>query len=501
VSGGPRQLPRLLIGGVSSGVGKTTFTVGLCRALMRRGLKVQLFKCGPDYLDPTYHRKASRNAVHNLDSWLMGPEAVRSTFARNAALADISLIEGVMGLFDGASPTDLSGSSAQIAQLLDCPIALLCDATGMARSLSAVVKGFCSFEPGIAPRAVIANRVGSTGHLSLLQEAQLPEAPVLGGLLKREALGFSERHLGLVAAQEGDHEAAFEAWADEVEAHCNIDALLELARSAPAFAFDAAPHASLQARRLDASHATHGSRGARDLHAAHDSYDSHAARDLRGAASENAAPGSGRARCRIGIALDAAFHFYYDENLRLLEAYGAELVHFSPIADTTLPELDGVYIGGGYPELHAEQLAANSSMLEAMRAHARAGKPVYAECGGLMYLAQAIVDLKGRSFPMLALLAGTAIMQPKLQALGYVDVTTRESSPLGAAGIRYRGHQFRYSNWQGSEGSQLHLTVKRTGRTQPEGYGNGNVLGSYVHGHWASNPLVAQNFVQACCRG
>lgn len=206
-----------------------------------------------------------------------------------------------------------------------------------------------------------------------------------------------------------------------------------------------------------------------------------------------------RPRCRIGVARDAAFHFYYDENLRLLEACGAQLVYFSPVADRALAPVDGVYIGGGYPELHAEQLAANSSMREALRAHAGAGKPMYAECGGLMYLADAIVDLTGQAFPMLGLIAGKAIMQPKLQALGYVEVTTRASSPLGAAGTQYRGHQFRYSNWEGSPGSQLQLTVKRTGRSQAEGYGSDNVLGSYVHGHWASNPQIAESFVSACC--
>jgi cobyrinic acid a,c-diamide synthase len=416
-------------------------------------------------LDPTYHRKASRNPVHNLDSWLMGPAAVRGTFGRNAARADISLIEGVMGLFDGASPTSLEGSSAQIAQLLDCPIALLCDASGMARSLRAVVTGFCNFEPGIAPRAVIANRVGSTGHLSLLREAQLPAAPILGGLLKREQLGFSERHLGLVAAQEGDHEAAFEAWADEVEAHCDVDALLALANSAPDF----------DAPRSDVPVTARGSVATLRAHAS-------------------------AVSCRIGVAQDAAFHFYYDENLRLLEACGAELVEFSPLTDGALPPLDGVYIGGGYPELHAQQLAANSGMLEALREHARAGKPIYAECGGLMYLSEAIVDLTGQSYAMLGLVSGKAIMQPKLQALGYVEVSTCERSPLGAAGTTYRGHQFRYSNWEGSEGTQLDLTVKRTRRAQREGYGSGNILGTYVHGHWASNPSVAESFVQACQR-
>jgi cobyrinic acid a,c-diamide synthase len=442
---------RLLIGGVSSGVGKTTFTVGLCRALMRRGLTVQIFKCGPDYLDPSYHRKASGAVVHNLDSWLMGPDAVRTTFARNAARADISLIEGVMGLFDGASPTDLSGSSAEVARLIDAPIVLLCDASGMARSLSAVVKGFCTFEPGIAPSAVIANRIGSEGHLSLLRRAQLTEAPVLGGLLKREAISFSERHLGLVAAQEGDHEASFEAWADEVEAHCDVPALLALARSAPALP-------------------------ALSQHVGQPSV----------------------ARCRIGIARDAAFHFYYDENLRLLEAAGAELIELSPIHDHALPDVDGVYIGGGYPELHADALAANGGMREALRAHARAGKPIYGECGGLMYMADAIVDLRGQTHAMLGLIPGTAVMQTKLQALGYVEVSSRAVSPLGAAGTRYRGHQFRYSILEGATPSMLDLTVKRSGNSQQEGYGAGNILGSYVHAHWSSNPAIAEAFVRVC---
>ena len=443
---------RLLIGGVSSGVGKTTFTVGLCRALIRRGLSVQVFKCGPDYLDPTYHQKASGKVVHNLDSWLMGPSAVLSTFTRNAAGADISLIEGVMGLFDGASPTDLSGSSAEVAGLVAAPIVLLCDASGMARTLSAVAKGFCSFEPGVAPSAVIANRIGSKGHLSLLQEAQLREAPVLGGLLKRADIGFSERHLGLVAAQEGDHEASFEAWADEVEAHCDVEALLALARTAPGLTFWTT--------------------------------------ELPVAASS----------CRIGIARDAAFHFYYDENLRLLEAAGARLVEFSPISDRALPDVDGVYIGGGYPELHADALARNTCMRESLQAHARAGKPIYGECGGLMYMSEAIVDLQGRSFPMLGLIAGKAVMQTKLQALGYVEVQTRTASPLGAAGVHYRGHQFRYSVLEGATGTQLDLTVKRTGKSQAEGYGTNNILASYVHAHWASNPAIAHAFVASAAR-
>jgi cobyrinic acid a,c-diamide synthase len=452
-SGMPEAIsaPRLLIGGVSSGVGKTTVTVGLCRALQRRGLSVQLFKCGPDYLDPTYHRRVSRRAVHNLDSWLMGPRALGETLARVAATADISLIEGVMGLFDGASPTELTGSSAEIAKLTDTPIALVVDASGMARSVSALAKGFASFEPGIAPAGIICNRVGSSGHLELLRRAQLPDVPVLGGLCVQTTLEFPERHLGLFAAQELDTEPLFEAWADEIDARCDLDSLLALARSAPPLM-----------------------------------------------AAAEAAPRRARV-CRIGVAQDAAFHFYYDANLRLLERFGADLVPFSPLGDAALPELDGLYLGGGYPELHGARLQQNHGMRAAIRAHAARGKPIYAECGGLMYLSAAIVDRSGARHEQVGLIDGVAIMQDRLQALGYVEVETRCASPLGAAGARYRGHQFRYSKLASATPPQaLAVRSVRSGETHIEGYGGANVLGTYVHGHWAETPAIPEAFVTAC---
>jgi cobyrinic acid a,c-diamide synthase len=443
--------PRLLIGGVSSGVGKTTVTVGLCRALQRRGLAVQLFKCGPDYLDPTYHRRVSRRAVHNLDSWLMGPRALRATLTRVAATADISVIEGVMGLFDGASPTALTGSSAEIARLTETPIVLVVDASGMARSVSALAKGFACFEPGIAPAGVICNRVGSAGHLELLRRAQLREVPVLGGLCVQSTLEFPERHLGLFAAQELDAEPLFEAWADEVDARCDLDALIALARAAPPLTAAEAP--SLRRERV----------------------------------------------CRIGVAQDAAFHFYYEANLRLLERFGAELVPFSPLDDAALPELDGLYIGGGYPELHGARLQQNHGMRAAIRAHAARGKPLYAECGGLMYLSTAIVDRNGARHEQVGLIDGVALMQDKLQALGYVEVETRCASPLGAAGARYRGHQFRYSSYDtATPPAALAVRSARTGETHTEGYGGGNILGTYVHGHWAETPAIPEAFVAAC---
>ncbi|HKU37754.1 MAG TPA: cobyrinate a,c-diamide synthase [Polyangiales bacterium] len=452
---GERTFPRLLIAGVSSGVGKTTLTMGLCRALRRRGLRVAVFKCGPDYLDPSYHRLASGRDAHNLDSWLMDPPALLESFARAAADADVALIEGVMGLFDGASATELSGSSAEIAQILSAPIALVCDASGMARSVAALAHGFDSFEPGVRVGALLCNRLGSVGHLELVRRASA-RIPVLGGLIDEPSAALPERHLGLHAASELDIEPILDGWAERVAAHCDVDALLALARSAPPLAAAAPELAPVQPR------------------------------------------------CRIAVAHDAAFHFYYEANLHLLQRAGAELVRFSPRDGRAedIADVDGVYIGGGYPELHAPALSANLGMLSALRAHAAAGKPIYAECGGLMYLSTAIVTLDGFRHPMLGLVPGTATMSDKLQALGYVDVETRADTLLGPAGTRFRGHQFRYSNFDSPRAPVCYaLRTKRNGQQQTEGYGDGRVLGSYVHAHWASNPAIPPAFVQACLGG
>jgi len=447
-----QALPRLLIAGVSSGVGKTTLTLGLCRALRRRGLQVSVFKCGPDYLDPTYHRLASGREVHNLDSWLMDHDSLRESFCRAASDCDLALIEGVMGLFDGASPTDLAGSSAEIAQIILAPIVLACDASGMARSLAALAHGFDSFEAGVRVSALLCNRLGSQGHLELVRRASA-RIPVLGGLLDAPELALPERHLGLHTAHELDIEPLLEGWADRVEAQCDLPALLALARSAP---------------------------------------------PLPAASAARASAPTGPS-CRIGLAYDQAFHFYYEANLHLLERAGAELVRFSPCADPELAcDLDGLYLGGGYPELVAAALAANTGMRAALRAHAAAGKPIYAECGGLMYLADAIITRDGQRHPMLGLIPGSVVMHDKLQALGYVEVETHDASVLGPAGTRFRGHEFRYSSFDAQAAGRYNLRSVRTGLNRPEGYGTGSVLGSYVHAHWASNPSIPEAFVRAC---
>ena len=442
--------PRLLIAGVSSGVGKTTFTAGLCYALRRRGLRVATFKCGPDYLDPTYHALASGRPCHNLDGYMMGQGGVLRTFARGARDADIALVEGMMGLFDGASATSIEGSSAEIARWLGLPVILMCDASAMARSLGALVHGFASFEPGVRVAGVVCNGVGGKGHRALLEAAS--SVPLSGTLAREQAHTFPERHLGLRNASELGDTAWLDAWADRIEAQCDVDGLIALARSASPLQLehDAQPRAA--------------------------------------------------ARCRIGIARDEAFSFYYDENLRLLEASGAELVFFSPLHDASLPLLDGVYLGGGYPELHAARLAGNEGMRAALCAHVATGKPLYAECGGLMYGSQAIVTVEGERHPMLGLIEGVAEVQRSLQAIGYVEIETQRESLLGTPGTRARGHQFRYSCLTGGTTAGIYALRSPNPGAEPayEGYGVGSVLASYVHLCFVSAPSIALSFVDAC---
>lgn len=446
------MISRLVIAGTSSHVGKTTVTVGLIRALRARGLRVAVFKCGPDYLDPTYHSRAADATCHNLDGWMMGREAVIETFFRASRDADIAVIEGVMGLFDGASPTDDEGSTAEIAKWLDAPVLLVCDASGMARSIVPLAQGFEKFDKELRVAGIICNRIGSRGHLDLLRVAMAGSLPVLGGLPKEDALVFPERHLGLqTAAENAVPESTLSAWGERVAAWFDLEAITVLAQGTPT-------DASVEARPPVES------------------------------------------CCRIGLAFDDAFHFYYEDNLRRLESLGAKLVRFSPIRDERLPDVDGLYFGGGYPEVHAEALSRNISMRKAVAAFASDGKPIYGECGGLMYLSSGIRTLDGTHHEMVGVIPGEAVMRDRLQALGYVEVETRDTTLLGPSGLCFRGHQFRYSDFQlQSEVDQLYtIRRKRNGEALREGYRVGNTLASYVHAHWASNPQVAQGFVQAC---
>lgn len=450
----------LVVAGTRSGCGKTSVTLALLRALSRRGLTVQPFKVGPDFIDPGHHALACGRPSHNLDAWMCGPDGMREVFARYAAGADIAVVEGVMGLFDGFSATDGAGSTAQTAALLGLPILLVADAASMARSAAAMVGGYLAFDPNLDFCGVVLNTAGSPSHAALLSEvmaAALPQVRLWGALPRREELGLASRHLGLVTAGDiADAASRLDALADWLEAACDIGALAE----------------SLPRVRLPE------------------------------AAPPATAPAPGREKIRIGLAQDRAFCFYYEENLRRLREAGAELIAFSPLTDARLPEgLDGLYIGGGYPELWAETLAANSAMRHDIADYCRAGRPVLAECGGFMYLMESVADREGRTFPMAGVFPFRAAMGERLCALGYRQVVTREGTPLGPAGTTLRGHEFHYSRLTG-EGADVPAVYALSGRKGAldtrEGFLIGRTLGSYVHLHFGSNPEAAPAFVRAC---
>ncbi len=450
----------LLIAAPASGSGKTTVTLGLLAALRRRGVVVAPFKVGPDFIDPGHHALAVGRTSFNLDGWMCGCEAVQATFAGGCAGADLALIEGVMGLFDGADGASDAGSSAEIAHWLGGRIVLVIDARAQARSVAALVKGFVDFDLRLQFAGVVLNRVGSPRHEELLRDAlaSVPGLPPLLGCLPRDAaVELPERHLGLVTAEDAacDYDK-LGAW---VERHVNVAALL------------ASPPLPK------------GGQGG---------FSTHKEIPL----NPPLAKGEAQPAVRIGVARDAAFCFCYPENLQRLQQAGAELQFFSPLDDAVLPAaLDGLYLPGGYPELHAARLAANDAMLEQIRAFARAGKPIYAECGGLVYLAQGVGD-----HDLVGIFPGRARMLPRRQALGYREVTFARDTLLGPAGSVARGHEFHYSQLELPEtvACDYRLTRRGVGVCADEGYRIDNVLGSYVHLHFASNDRLAVNFVNFC---
>ncbi len=427
-----------LIGGTNSGCGKTTLTLGLLRSLARRGLRVMPFKCGPDYIDPLLHRQAAGRVSVNLDGFFGN---VESAWRRCTADADAAVVEGVMGLFDGRDATG-TDSAGTIAAQLKLPVVLTVNASGLGASIAPLVAGFVRWRRDVRIVGVVANQVGSERHAELLREAldaaELP--PLLGALRKDERLQMPERHLGLDTAQLP--ETMLEALADAVEAFVDVAQLLRLTRGP-------------RPERLPGPVA--GRQEGRKL--------------------------------RLAVAQDAAFLFYYEENLEMLRERGVETVFFSPLTDAALPEaVDGVYLGGGYPELFAERLSGNQAMLAALRAFA-ARHPVYGECGGYLYLLESLTDFDGRCFPMVGLLPGHAKMNRRLTALGYRECRGRWG--------RVRGHEFHYSSLAAEpEGPALWQAVGRDGTAKPAGGERGHVSGSYVHVHFASNPAALDRWIE-----
>lgn len=445
-----------LIAGTASGVGKTTVTLAILAALRRRGLVVQPFKGGPDFLDTSHHTRVSGRVARNLDTWMLPAGANEDLFREASRGADNLLVEGMMGLFDGKDGVTESGSSAEIAKLLQLPVVLVLDAAKSARSIAAVVLGFERFDPELRLAGVILNRAASERHCTMLKVAiaHSCQTPFLGWLPREPGVAIPERHLGLQTAQEFDterNERQMLALADLAEAHLDLNALSSLSCG---LNFDRVSPSLLRRETPDV---------------------------------------------RIGVARDAAFTFYYEDNLDLLRSEGAEIVPFSPLEDAALPEaLDALYLGGGYPELYAAPLSANRSMLQSIRDFAAAQRPVYAECGGMIYLADQVTRADGTRHAMCGVLPCSVEMTSKLAKFGYVTVELTRDCLLGPSGSVLRGHSFHYSRITPETTLPTSYRVKYSlsGLEEDEGFHTSNVLASYVHLHFRAAPNIARHFVE-----
>lgn len=426
-------------------------------ALQRRGLKVAPFKVGPDFIDPGHHSSIAGLCSHNLDGWMLERSTNDSIYYRNVQDADMAIVEGVMGLFDGYDGKTEAGSTSQMAKWLKLPVLLVVDARSMARSAAAVVQGFENFDRDVSFAGIVFNNLGSERHLQYLRDALADHVrmPCLGGLNRDADIAIPERHLGLVTRQ--DHpltDSMKDRLADWIVSGIDLDPLLD---------------------RIDTGR------------------------------SEFHTPSSNRTKsdpvAAIGVARDTAFCFYYEHNFELLNNFGATLVPFSPIYDAHLPDaLDGLYLGGGYPELYADRLSQNRSMRSEIQAGSRAGMPVYAECGGFMYLCRTISNLDGQRFEMADCFPFSTRMLPRRKALGYREIEITGRTVIGQPGTVVRGHEFHYSeipDMNASIPAMYKVASRRGGRQTVEGYQVRNTLGSYIHLHFGSQPDVARNFVAA----
>ncbi|MFF5186103.1 cobyrinate a,c-diamide synthase [Streptomyces sp. NPDC000345] len=453
------HVPRLVIAAPSSGSGKTTVATGLMAAFAARGLAVSPHKVGPDYIDPGYHALATGRPGRNLDAYLCGPELVAPLFLHGARGCDLAVVEGVMGMYDGAAGEGELASTAHVAKLLRAPVVLVVDASSQSRSVAALVHGFASWDPEVRVGGVILNKVASDRHEELLRDAlDHSGVPVLGALRRAEQVNTPSRHLGLVpvAERRGAAVEAVAAMAAQVADGCDLAALEALARAAGAVPGGAAPWTPVLPAQGRPSRS-----------------------------DQKRAP-------LVAVAGGEAFTFSYAEHTELLTAAGAEVVTFDPLRDESLPEgTAGLVVGGGFPEVYAGELSANEPLRKAVAALAESGAPVAAECAGLLYLCR---ELDGR--PMCGVLDATARMSERL-TLGYRDAVAVSDSVLAPAGTRMRGHEFHRTVVEPGAGAAPAWGVRAPGR-RVEGFVHQGVHASYLHTHWAAEPGVARRFVERC---
>ncbi len=444
--------PRVVIAGERSGVGKSTVTIGILSALRSRGLAVQPFKAGPDFLDPMHHDMVVDRTSRNLDTWMF-PGYVEESFQRASLGADVSVIEGVMGFYDGFDGLAEEGSTAHLSKVLKCPVILVLDAAASARSLGAVAMGFKEYDPEVRIAGVIFNHVAGRRHLEMLATS-LRGIECLGGLPNEQEMSLESRHLGLVPAQELPDMERYERIRGIIEEHVDVPRILKIARSAPELT--CVP--------------------------------------LREPSTDN--------QCRIGVAKDAAFNFYYEDNFDILRKHGAEIVPFSPLTEARVPDVDGLYFGGGYPELFAAQLSENASMLSSVRGFAASGRPVYAECGGLMYLSSELKDLEGMALPMTGIFHAKVEMTERLQALAYIEAKVVRDNILSKEGWEIRGHVFHYSRVTENQENDYAYDLGRARGIDGarDGFVSDSSLASYAHLHFGANQRFAARFVDNCVK-
>lgn len=449
------EIPRVVIAGTNSGVGKTTIVAGLLAALRESGRVVQAFKVGPDYIDPGFHKFASGRECYNLDTWLVPQSQLKPFFADMTKDADIAVIEGVMGLYDGGR--EGVSSTAQIAKELEAPVVLVIDCKAMGESAAAIAKGFKEYDSEVQFAGVLLNRLGSDNHERMIREAMERLAiPVIGAIRRDERMHSPERHLGLTPTTEVDPAQAISVICEAVKKMVDMESLQTLAG---------------QARPLSLPEEMTGEMVT--------------------------------VKARIGVAYDEAFSFYYPASLAALERAGAELLYFSPLRDKTLPVVDGLVFGGGFPEMFLPQLEENAAMREAIRQAAAKDMPVYAECGGLMYLCESIVDFEQRKHTMVGIVPAVCEMQASLQKVGYVTAEALQDTLLAPQGTALRGHEFHFSTMTPTVEPEkfpwaFRLTGGRQNKTYTGGYRTANVLASYLHLNFAGQAEGATRLVEAC---
>lgn len=448
------HLPRIIIAGTHSGVGKTTAALGLMGALSRQNLVVQGFKIGPDYIDGTYHTAITKRPSRNLDSFMAGTDGVNAVLWRGGKGADIAIMEGVMGYYDGKDSQSIVGSTADMADITSSPVILVVDVAGTARSAGAMVKGFQALDRGHHIQGVIVNRVGSPRHFEMVQGAieSITGIPVVGYLASQDLLHMPERHLGLVPAIErGEYTTLLDRLVTSVRNTVNLKKIVELAQGAPSLTYRESPPDSVPHRE---------------------------------------------ATVCIAVARDSAFNFYYQENLELLQEAGADIEEFSPLAGHPIPKsADALYLGGGFPEEFLEALS-QPTLLQDFRKRIEQGLPTVAECGGLMFLGLSVSDTKGRPYPMVGAVPVTTAMQPRLTALGYRDIEAQETGPLLQKGERARGHEFHYSKATYASEANRAYRLYHHGTVTEDGFAHPTLAAGYVHHYFLSHPQMAQRFVK-----